>query len=145
MAATWLLLAASAVAQPVADPRPLEFRDRQEQVRFHALAEQLRCVQCQNQSLADSNAQIAHDLRREVLALMQQGRSDEQIKAFLVERYGQFVLYQPSLEGGGLLLWLAPGALLLGASAGLVLYLRRREARLPPPADSHEHSAERDW
>ena len=69
-------------SQPLADARPLQFRDRVEEVRFRALTEQLRCVMCQNQSLADSNALIAQDLRREVLGLMREGSSDEQIKQF---------------------------------------------------------------
>ncbi|MGE8289786.1 MAG: cytochrome c-type biogenesis protein, partial [Stenotrophomonas sp.] len=68
----WLCLAIAAQAQPAGDPTPLQYRDRVEETRFHALTAELRCVQCQNQSLADSNAQIAHDLRREVLTLMQQ-------------------------------------------------------------------------
>jgi cytochrome c-type biogenesis protein CcmH len=68
---------------------------------------------CQNQSLADSNAQIAHDLRREVLQLMRQGNSDEQVKQFLVARYGEFVLYQPRVESKTWLLWFGPALLLL--------------------------------
>ena len=94
--------------QPLHDPQPLQFRDDAEERRFHDLAAQLRCVQCQNQSLADSNAQIAQDLRREVLQLMQQGHDDAQIKQFLVARYGEFVLYQPPLQPGTWLLWGGP-------------------------------------
>lgn len=96
-----LMLPLAALAQqPLHDPQPLQFRDGAEERRFHDLAAQLRCVQCQNQSLADSNAQIAQDLRREVLQLMQQGHDDAQIKQFLVARYGEFVLYQPPLQPG---------------------------------------------
>ena len=104
-----LMLPLAALAQqPLHDPQPLQFRDGAEERRFHDLAAQLRCVQCQNQSLADSNAQIAQDLRREVLQLMQQGHDDAQIKQFLVARYGDFVLYQPPLQPGTWLLWAAP-------------------------------------
>src|SRR5690606_32160827 len=85
-----------ALAQAVGDPAPLAFTDAAEESRFHALTSELRCVMCQNQSLADSNAQIAHDMRREVLALMRQGRSDAEIKQHLVQRYGEFVLYRPT-------------------------------------------------
>ena len=85
-------------------------------------------MQCQNQSLADSNAQIAQDLRREVLQLMQQGHDDAQIKQFLVSRYGDFVLYQPPLQPGTWLLWGGP-LLVLGAGALVVLRIVRRRGR----------------
>jgi len=129
-----LLLSAPVLAQ-VSDPSPLQFRDAAEEARFQALTHELRCVMCQNQSLANSNAQVAHDLRREVLVLMQQGRSDAQIKQFLVERYGEFVLYRPQVEPGTWLLWFGPLALLL--LGGLVLWrvVRRRGGREVPPAD----------
>ncbi len=124
-----LMLPLAAVAQqPLHDPQPLQFRDGAEERRFHDLAAQLRCVQCQNQSLADSNAQIAQDLRREVLQLMQQGHDDAQIKQFLVARYGEFVLYQPPLQPGTWLLWGGP-LLMLGAGALVVLGIVRRRGR----------------
>lgn len=114
--------------QPLHDPRPLQFTDAAEEARFHSLAAQLRCVQCQNQSLADSNAQIAQDLRREVLELIQQGHDDAAIKQFLVQRYGEFVLYQPPLQPGTWLLWGGPALFLLGG--GLLLWrLVRRQGR----------------
>src|SRR3954447_111587 len=80
VAALLLGLMALPVLAQVADPAPLRFANGAEEQRFHALVTELRCVMCQNQSLADSNAQIAHDLRREVLTLMRQGRSDAQIR-----------------------------------------------------------------
>lgn len=124
-----LLLPLAVLAQqPLHDPQPLQFRDDAEERRFHDLAAQLRCVQCQNQSLADSNAQIAQDLRREVLQLMQQGRDDAQIKQFLVTRYGEFVLYQPPLQPGTWLLWGGP-LLVLGAGALVVFGIVRRRGR----------------
>ncbi|WP_295574603.1 cytochrome c-type biogenesis protein [Stenotrophomonas maltophilia] len=129
-----LMPLATLAQQPVHDPQPLQFRDGAEERRFHDLAAQLRCVQCQNQSLADSNAQIAQDLRREVLQLMQQGHNDAQIKQFLVARYGQFVLYQPPLQPGTWLLWGGP-LLLLGAGALVVLgIVRRRGRRVAAPS-----------
>ncbi len=131
--AAWLALAGvAASAQPVSDPAPLEYRDPAEEARFHALTAELRCVQCQNQSLADSNAQIAHDLRREVLALMHQGRSDAQIKQFLVARYGEFVLYRPQVESRTWILWFGPAILLLGGAVLLAMLVRRRGRALPP-------------
>lgn len=122
-----LACAGHAIAQPVADQTPLAYRSAAEEARFHALTAELRCVQCQNQSLADSHAQIALDLRREVLQLMQQGRSDAEIKRFLVDRYGEFVLYRPQVEARTWLLWFGP-LLLLGAGALLVAWVVRRRA-----------------
>lgn len=120
----------SAFAQAV-DPAPLQFRDAAEEQRFHALASELRCVKCQNQSLADSNAMIAHDLRREVLELMHQGRSDAQIKQFLVQRYGEFVLYRPQVESTTWLLWFGPLLLVLvgGSTVANIVRARSRRAR----------------
>jgi len=121
-----LLLAVSttAIAQ-TSDPTPLQFKDSAEETRFHHLTSELRCVMCQNQSLADSNAQIAHDLRREVLDLMREGKSDREVKQFLVERYGEFVLYKPEVTPGTWLLWFGPLVLVL--IGGIVVWsiLRR--------------------
>ncbi|HVR81284.1 MAG TPA: cytochrome c-type biogenesis protein [Luteimonas sp.] len=111
-----LLLAfapAIAMAQATGDSAPLRFANTAEETRFHALVSELRCVMCQNQSLADSNAQIAHDLRREVLVLMRQGKSDREIEGYLVARYGEFVLYKPRIEATTWLLWFGPALLLL--------------------------------
>jgi len=132
------LLPAIASAQAVSDPTPLHYRDAAEEARFHALAAELRCVQCQNQSLADSNAQIAHDLRREVLTLMQQGHDDAQIKQFLVDRYGAFVLYRPPMDARNSLLWFGPAVLLLGGAGVLVWVVRRRSRQLQPMDNSEE-------
>lgn len=84
-----------------------------ERERFHALAEELRCLVCQNQTLADSDAELASDLRREVEELMLAGRNDDEIKAHLVQRYGDFVLYRPPLQRNTWLLWAGPFALLV--------------------------------
>jgi cytochrome c-type biogenesis protein CcmH len=132
-----LALSFGAQAQAVRDATPLEFSDAAEERRFNALLAELRCVMCQNQSLADSNAQIAHDLRREVFELMRSGRSDREIKAFLVERYGEFVLYQPPLGAGTWLLWFGPALLLLAGAALLVRIVRRR-ARDAVPDDPEQ-------
>ncbi|WP_185750047.1 cytochrome c-type biogenesis protein [Stenotrophomonas sp. 278] len=132
-----LMMPLPASAQAISDPTPLQYRSPAEEARFHALAAELRCVQCQNQSLADSNAQIAHDLRREVLTLMQQGNTDAQIKQFLVERYGEFVLYRPAMDARNSLLWFGPlGILLIGA--GTVFWVVRRRGRSIQPMDQSE-------
>lgn len=132
-----LCLSASTAFAQAADPAPLQFRNAAEETRFHALAAELRCVKCQNQSLADSNAQIAHDLRREVLVLMHEGKTDAQIKQFLVERYGEFVLYKPRVAGSTWLLWFGP--LLMLALGGLVIaWIVRRRSSAPVPADEEQ-------
>ena len=132
----WLAtLPAFAQANQQADAAPLQFRDTSEEARFHALAAELRCVMCQNQSLADSNALIALSLRREVLELMRAGKSDAQIKDFLVQRYGEFVLYKPRVEGRTWLLWLGPVAILLAGAVVVVVLVRRRPAQPIPRND----------
>ena len=115
-----------AQVQAAADLAPPQFTDEAEQARFHHLTSELRCVMCQNQSLADSNAQIAHDLRREVLDLMNQGKSDAEIKRFLVDRYGEFVLYKPAVQRDTWLLWFGPGLLLLVGAIVIVVIVRKR-------------------
>lgn len=124
-----LLLPALASAQAIKNPAPLQFTDQAEADRFHALTAELRCVKCQNQSLADSNASIAQDLRHEVLALMRQDKSDAQVKEYLVDRYGEFVLYRPQMDPKTWLLWFGP-ALILLAGGLVVLNVVRRQSRV---------------
>ena len=131
--ALWLPLAA--LAQVKGDTAPPVFRDGFEEARFRELTHELRCVMCQNQSLADSNAEIARDLRHEVLALMRQGKTDAEIRDFMVDRYGEFVLYKPRLHGQTLLLWFAPLALVLAGGALVFVLVRRQGRRQPIQAD----------
>ena len=109
--------------------------------RMVGLAENLRCLVCQNESLASSHAELAEDLRREVRELMQKGMSDQEIKDYLVARYGDFVLYEPPVKSFTLLLWLGPFALLLVGMGVLVLQVRNRrktvtETTLSPEAQA---------
>jgi cytochrome c-type biogenesis protein CcmH len=102
--------------------------------RFRKLSEELRCLVCQNQTLADSHAELAGDLRREVEAQMAQGKSDDEIKAYLVARYGDFVLYRPPVQSNTMFLWFGPFALLLvGAVAWLFVQRRSRARRAEAP------------
>ncbi|MEF2146753.1 cytochrome c-type biogenesis protein [Luteimonas sp. FXH3W] len=138
-----LLLCLALLWSPVATAQvpgnvPLEFRNAAEEQRFHALAAELRCVMCQNQSLADSNAQIAIELRKEVLTLMRQGHNDDEIRAFLVTRYGEFVLYKPAYRGKTALLWIAPGLLVIIAGAGLWMWQRRHRPAAVQDADQQD-------
>ena len=134
-----------ALAQAGADPAPLEFADRAEEKRFHALVSELRCVMCQNQSLADSDAQIAHDLRREVLDLMREGRSDAEIEQFLVARYGEFVLYRPRVETKTWVLWFGPLLLLLVGGYVVWRVVRRHAGRGPLPTLPPDGDDRQEW
>ena len=126
------------LAQKAADPTPLQFHDTGEEQRFHDLVAELRCVMCQNQSLADSNAQIAIDLRREVLDLMREGRSDADVRDYLVARYGEFVLYRPRVSGTTWLLWFGPLLFVLGGGVAVWRLLRRGGNATPPVDDAQE-------
>ncbi|MFN0184446.1 MAG: cytochrome c-type biogenesis protein [Aquabacterium sp.] len=125
-AAVGMLLALLAAASALADSGTAETD------RLHALAAELRCLVCQNESLADSHAPLALDLKREIRAQMSAGRSDDEIRTFLVQRYGDFVTYRPPLDGRTLLLWAAPLLLLAGGLAGLWRHWSRAAAPMPP-------------
>ncbi len=100
-----------------------------DQTRMKALEEELRCLVCQNQTLADSNAELAGDLRNQVHELVASGRTDDQIKEYLVARYGDFVLYRPPVQRNTALLWGGPFALLaIGAASWLVIQRRQKRA-----------------
>jgi cytochrome c-type biogenesis protein CcmH len=134
-----LALSASATfAQVASDNVPPQFTDVAEERRFHLLVSELRCVMCQNQSLADSNAQIAVDLRHEVLALMRAGKTDAQVKEFLVARYGEFVLYRPKVESTTWLLWFGPALLLLAGGFVVAGVVRKRASKLAVEDDHQE-------
>ncbi len=123
-----LLLALLAIAAPVNAIDPLPFADRAEEVRFQNLVRELRCLVCQNQNLADSDAGLAKDLRAEVFEMIQTGKSDVEIKRFLTDRYGDFVLYQPPVKPGTWLLWFGPLLVL-----ALGIWLARRQMRVREP------------
>lgn len=99
------------------------------EARLKALAVELRCLVCQNQTLADSNAPLAEDLRREVREMIAKDMSDKEIIEFLVTRYGDFVLYRPPLKATTTLLWVGPFLLLIGGATALILALRRRQKK----------------
>lgn len=109
------------------------------QARWDHIAAELRCLVCQNESLASSNAELAVDLRREVRSLIEQGRSDADIRSFLVSRYGDFVLYKPEVKPVTWLLWFGPFVLLLGALA-VALRLMRCKAAAPAPLTESERA-----
>lgn len=124
---TALLLACSVFAALADEAQPLAADPAVEQ-RLIVIAEEIRCLVCQNESLAGSRADLALDLRREIRELIRQGKSDAQIKEFLVSRYGDYVLYRPPVMPTTWLLWGGPFVLLLGGLAGLIFFLRRRHS-----------------
>lgn len=106
--------------------------------RLLTISEELRCLVCQNESLAGSRADLALDLRRELRELIKQGKTDAEIREFMVTRYGDFVLYRPPVKPMTWLLWLGPFALVLIGIAALFAYLRRRNLENPPIALTEE-------
>ncbi|MED5610283.1 MULTISPECIES: cytochrome c-type biogenesis protein [Pseudomonas] len=112
-----------------------EFPNEAERQRFRDLTTELRCPKCQNQDIADSNAPIAADLRKQIYEQLQQGKSDEQIVDYMVDRYGDFVRYKPPVNSRTWLLWFGPAALLgLGVLVVGVLVARRRRVASGPSA-----------
>jgi cytochrome c-type biogenesis protein CcmH len=124
LAAIVLFAAAPAFA---ADAVPTEM-DPVKAARAVKLAEKLRCLVCQNQTIADSNAELANDLRAQIREQIAAGKSDDEILTYMTNRYGDFVLYQPPFKATTVLLWLGPALLLLGGIAILVRNLARRRA-----------------
>lgn len=123
-AAVVLGLSLAGVAKAAIDT--YQFRDDVERERYQQLTKELRCPKCQNQDIADSNAPIAADLRREIFRMLGEGKSNQQIVDFMVDRYGDFVRYKPALTGRTWLLWFGPGILLVGGFVVLALIVRRR-------------------
>jgi len=127
---TLIALAVLLVAFQLAAQEPLVFPNQAEEDRYNQLTLELRCLVCQNQNLADSDAPLAQDLRQEIYEMMQAGQTNDQIKTFLVDRYGDFVLYRPAIGGNTLALWLAPLVLLGVGAVGVFFTVRNRNRKL---------------
>jgi cytochrome c-type biogenesis protein CcmH len=126
------LLALSTAAFAVDNTPPLA--DPAMQQRYLALINEFRCMQCQNEALADSNVSLAADLRLEIHDLIKSGKSDDQIRDYLVARYGEFILFRPRMSWRNAWLWAAPGVLLLGG-LGIAVRVMRQRARMPITGD----------
>lgn len=120
-----------------------EFDTESQRERYNVLVDELRCPKCQNQNLAGSNSQIATDLRRELYRLLSEGKTDKEIKAFMVARYGDFVLYKPPFKSSTLVLWALPIVMLvLGLiTLGLIIRQRRRADLRPAELSDDERAA----
>ncbi len=118
------LLAAPASAVTEAQPAA---KNPEIEARMMAVASELRCLVCQNQTIADSHADLASDLREEIREMLAKGMTEEQIRRYMTDRYGDFVLYKPPFEAKTALLWIGPGVLMVVAIGTLVVVLRRRQ------------------
>jgi cytochrome c-type biogenesis protein CcmH len=133
-AAALLVLAAWAPGTARASEAMPLAKDPMLEARVMEVAAELRCLVCQNESIAASQSGLADDLRRQIRQMLSAGRSPAEVRAFMVERYGEFVLYRPAWNPRTALLWIGPFALLGGGLAGLGLAIRRRRREGPPPA-----------
>ncbi|HID99546.1 MAG TPA: cytochrome c-type biogenesis protein CcmH [Thiotrichaceae bacterium] len=124
------------------DKNMIEFDTSQQETRFSELTKELRCVVCKNQSVADSNAELAQDVRNLVRNKILEGQTDQQITHFLVERYGDFVLYNPPLQPKTYVLWVGPLVLLLIALIVLIYFIRRHAVTtaVPPSLTEEERN-----
>lgn len=136
----WLLLGALP-ASATSTLEAFKFATEAEALHFKDLIAEIRCLVCQNQSLADSDAELAHDLRAEVYEMVQEGRSDAEIIDFLVKRYGDFVLYKPPLKPETWFIWFGPFVLL--AIAGFLLVRALRRQRQVPASEISDAERQR--
>lgn len=113
-----------------------KFETPEQEQRFRTLIDELRCPKCQNQNLSGSDAEVAKDLKNRAYQLMKQGKSDDEIRAYLIDRYGDFISYRPPLRAGTTLLWFGPLLLLLIAAGVLVWRVRRAPAAAIPLSEA---------
>ena len=125
-----LLSLMAVTASAVDTEAPLQTAEQQS--LYRKLLEEVRCMVCQNQNLADSNAPLAQDMRRELRRMVEEGASEADVKQFLLDRYGDFALYRPRLAPNTLLLWIGPGVIVALALGAIAVVIRRR-MRMPIP------------
>ena len=134
----WAIATLVLTVPALAGGEPLIFTDAEQEARYQQLTVELRCLVCQNQNLADSDAPLAQDLRQEIYNMMQAGQTNDEIKQFLIDRYGDFVLYMPPVKSNTLALWLMPAVLLFGGALVVLIVVRKR--KLNPGAQEDENS-----
>lgn len=144
----WLtgsLMAVALVSSPAwAKEAELLAVNPEQEARMMAIAAELRCLVCQNQTVADSHAGLAVDLRQQIRELLAKGQTDQEVRDYMTQRYGAFILYRPPVEGSTALLWFGPGLLAVGGLLGLWLMLRRRARMQPDAFDPDEPEADTD-
>jgi cytochrome c-type biogenesis protein CcmH len=129
--------------QAYSNDEPIEFTDKVLEQRYQSLLEETRCLVCQNQSLADSNAGLAQDLRKEIYNMLTSGKTDETIKQFLIERYGDFVLYRPPLKENTWLLWFGPFVFLIIALFFAIMFIKKQSRSENNDSDISEEQKQR--
>lgn len=134
-----LLLAVPAMAADA----PAASADPALEKKVMAIAEELRCLVCQNQTIADSHAELAIDLKNQVREMLQKGKTEDEIKRYMVERYGDFVLYRPPVQNNTWVLWVGPFLLLIGALIFAVVKLRQRGKQVAAAGDGMDEAAHR--
>ena len=139
----WLLMAVIAFQAGAKEAAPAS-QDPVLEARVMRIAAELRCLVCQNQTIADSHADLAVDLRRQVREMLVRGQNEGQILDYMTARYGDFVLYRPPLKGTTALLWFGPAALLLGGVVTLFIVLRRRSRMSPDMFEPDEAEPDED-
>ncbi len=126
MRRAWLFLLLMLPLIALAGIEAIEFDDPDKEARYKELVDELRCLVCQNQNLAASNAELAQDMRHKTYLMVQDGASKQDVVDYMVKRYGDFVLYRPPLQASTLLLWVGPFAILAGGVLILIVFIRRR-------------------
>jgi cytochrome c-type biogenesis protein CcmH len=142
MMAILLLLATSAIVQ--AKVESVAFATPEQEQRYRSLIRELRCLVCQNQNIADSNADLAKDLRRQILEMIERGDSDQAIIDFMVARYGDFVLYRPPFKAITALLWVGPFLFLAGGLIVMIIVIRKRSRNTSPSLSESEQAQVRE-
>ncbi|WP_415176327.1 cytochrome c-type biogenesis protein [Porticoccus sp.] len=132
---TFLLLILAGAGSVGAAEDVQTFSSDEKRQRFHELVAELRCPKCQNQTLADSNSPIAQDLRGEIYRMLEDGKTDSEIVDFLVDRYGEFVMYRPPVKSTTLILWLTP-LLLVVIGIGILWRVNRRQSMAAQPVNT---------
>jgi len=134
------LLLVFAATPSLARIEAYQFDNPRDEARYQRLVEELRCLVCQNQNLAESNAELAQDMRRLTYDMVKRGASDEEIVTYMVERYGDFVLYRPPLKGSTLFLWVGPFVILGGGLVILLMFIRGRGRQRAPQLSAEEQA-----
>lgn len=140
MRRAWFLLMLLLPVLAFANIEAYRFDDPEKEARYRVLIAELRCLVCQNQNLADSNAELAQDLRRQTYEMVQKGSSNEEVVTYMVQRYGDFVLYRPPFRPSTALLWVGPFLIFAVGVVVLMLFIRRRNKEPVVQLSSEEHA-----